>query len=261
MRIVEQFTCSKTGDPVANEDALWVGEQFCVVADGVTSKQNGRWNGKTGGQIAVECVISTVKTLSGSETAQHAFDFIQQSIRSLDLPVDIAPQASVLIYNHKRRELWSVGDCPFIINGTYHKNEKKVDGLLSELRKMTIDSLLLAGHTEDELLEHDLAREMILPFLKLQSNFIGSDSAYSYSVVDGLHSIRDITVIAIPKGSELILATDGYPDLKPSLTESEEALAQILEDDPLCYCIFPSTKGIIGNNISFDDRTYLRILT
>ena len=261
MRVIEHFSCSKTGDPAANEDILWIGDWFCMVADGVTSKHCARWNGKTGGRIAVECIISAVKKLSGDETAREAFSQIQETICALDLPEDIAPQASVLIYNHKRRELWSVGDCPFIINGTYHKNEKKVDQLLSTLRKMTIESLLIAGHTEAELLQQDLAREMILPFLKLQSNLIDSDSVFSYSVLDGTHPIRNIEVLPIPEGSELILATDGYPDLKNTLPKSEEALAKILAGDPLCDRLHPSTKGISKGNISFDDRTFLKILT
>lgn len=261
MRIAEAFTCSKTGDPAANEDALWSGDRFCVVADGVTSKNNARFLGKTGGRIASECVISTVQTFSGDETAQDAFQSIQDSIRALDLPAEIVPQASVLIYSHKRRELWSVGDCPFILNGTYYRNEKKVDQLLSVLRQFVIEGLLMAGHREEALLQHDLAREMILPFLKLQSQFIGSDSRFSYSVVDGIHPIRDLNVIPVPEGSELILATDGYPDLKSTLAECEAALKEILKSDPLCYRLFPSTKGITNGNLSFDDRTFLKILT
>ena len=261
MRILEQFTCSKTGDPNTNEDAFRIGEWFCLVADGVTSKHAARWNGKTGGQLAVESIMAAVEQLSGSETAQEAFARIRQAIREQDLPDDIFPQASVLIYNHNRRELWSVGDCPFILNGTYYRNEKKVDQLLSALRQMTIASLLMAGHTEDELLRHDLSRELLLPFLRLQSNLIDSDSEFSYSVVDGIHHGRKITILPVPPGSELILATDGYPDLKPTLAESEHALARILEEDPLCYRIFPSTKGISKGNISFDDRTFLKIHT
>ena len=261
MQIIEEFTYSKTGDPAHNEDALWTGEWFCMVADGVTSKNNASFRGKSGGQIAVASILSIVRSLSGDETAADVFPRIQESIRALDLPAEIAPQASVLIYNHKRRELWSVGDCPFILNGTYYRNEKKVDQLLSALRQFAIEGLLKSGYREEDLLRHDLAREMILPLLKLQAQFIDSDSAFSYSVVDGIHPIRDLDIIPIPEGSELILATDGYPDLKTTLAESEAALARILQSDPLCYRLCPSTKGISKENVSFDDRTFLKILT
>lgn len=261
MRILERFTCSKTGDPASNEDALWIGEWGCLVADGVTAKNTTRLNGMTGGQIAIQSILAAAETLSGSETAREAFARIQQTIRSLDLPAGLDPQASVLIYNHNRRELWSVGDCPFILNGCCFRNEKKVDQLLSAVRKMAIEALLTAGYTEEELLRHDLAREMLLPFLKLQSNLIGSDSDLRYCVVDGSHPIRDLTVIPVPPESNLVLATDGYPDLKPTLAESEQALAYILRNDPLCWHIFPSTKGISPGNLSFDDRTFLRIHT
>lgn len=261
MRIIEQFTCSKTGDPAANEDALWIGEHFCVVADGVTSKNSARFHGQTAGQIAVTAILSVAEMLTGEETAADVFLRIQQAIQSLDVPAELVPQASVLIYSHRRRELWSVGDCPFILNGRYYRNEKKVDLLLSALRQFTIEGLLKSGCKEEDLLQHDLAREMILPFLKLQSLFIGCNSEYSYSVVDGTHLIYNPDIIPIPQGSELILATDGYPDLKSTLAESEAALAEILKSDPLCYRLHPSTKGLSKDNISFDDRTFLRILT
>lgn len=261
MRVIEQFTCSKTGDPRTNEDALWIGEHFSLVADGVTAKNGVRWNGMTAGQAAAKCVIEAVEKLTGEETAREAFTHIQQTIRSMGFTPDLDPQASVLIYNHKRRELWSVGDCPFILNGVYHRNEKKVDKILSAARKMAIETLLLSGHTEEELLRHDLAREMMLPFLKLQPRLIDSDSELSYSVVDGIHPIRHLIVIPVPADSVLILATDGYPDLKSTLASSEDALAHILLEDPLCWRLYPSTKGISAGNISFDDRTFLKILT
>jgi glycerophosphoryl diester phosphodiesterase len=43
------------------------------------------------------------------------------------------------------------------------------------------------------------------------------------------------------------------------LAETERVLAQTIETDPLCYKIYKSTKGVVEGNISFDDRTYLRI--
>lgn len=73
---------------------------------------------------------------------------------------------------------------------------------------------------------------------------------------------------------DIILASDGYPELKSTLEESEQALHKILEEDPLLFRQFKSTKGKIvkppsfGDHsskktgaTSFDDRTYVRIRT
>lgn len=262
MKIIETFTLSKTGLPEDNEDAFWVGEDFCLVADGVTDKTKRRFHGKTGGQVAVECIVSVLRELSGDEDAHAVFDKVQARVRQFknadeDLPI----QASVVIYSRRHRELWSVGDCRYLINGELYQNEKKIDRLLSSLRAMIIEVLIRRGHTEEELLEHDISRDMIMPFLKMQSDFIGCSSDYGYCVIDGNRDDLDIKIHKIPGGSELVLASDGYPVLENTLAESEARLEALLRDDPLCYRLCPSTKGKSGNNISFDDRTYVKIIT
>ena len=59
-------------------------------------------------------------------------------------------------------------------------------------------------------------------------------------------------------GQDIILASDGYPFLKPTLAESENALAAQLDSDPLCIRSFKATKGLASGNKSFDDRSYVR---
>ena len=56
----------------------------------------------------------------------------------------------------------------------------------------------------------------------------------------------------------IVLASDGYPFLKPTLSESEEALAHLIAHDPQCTHEFIATKGLVEGNKSFDDRTYVR---
>ena len=57
----------------------------------------------------------------------------------------------------------------------------------------------------------------------------------------------------------IILASDGYPEVFNTLQESEDYLDYILKNDPLCYRIFKSTKGLKKGNLSFDDRAYVKI--
>lgn len=266
MIIVEKQILSKYGDTLHNEDAVWIGESFCMVADGVTSKSGRLFDGKSGGRVAVECIVATLQELRGDEDAETAFERIREKIQKFIEMHDIREsediQASVLIYSNKRRELWSVGDCQYLINGTYYKNEKKSDIVLSQLRRMAIEALLTEGYTEAELLARDTAREMILPFLKLQARFVNrKDTAFGYAVVNGQQAVSHIDIHPIPAGSELVMASDGYPVLKDTLEESEALLRQALEEDPLCYRHYPGTKGVSGTGCSFDDRAYLKIIT
>ena len=57
---------------------------------------------------------------------------------------------------------------------------------------------------------------------------------------------------------EIILASDGYPVLKPTLQQSERELEYIMREDPQCCRLYESTKGLKSGNKSFDDRTYIR---
>ena len=60
--------------------------------------------------------------------------------------------------------------------------------------------------------------------------------------------------------SEVVLASDGYPFLKPTLAASEAALVEQIANDPQNIRSFIATKGIVEGNKSFDDRTYIRFL-
>ena len=59
---------------------------------------------------------------------------------------------------------------------------------------------------------------------------------------------------------EIVLASDGYPFLKPTLANSEAALAHLIATDPQCVRYFIATKGLVSGNRSFDDRTYIRFV-
>ena len=57
----------------------------------------------------------------------------------------------------------------------------------------------------------------------------------------------------------VVLASDGYPRILPTLAASEEALAGLLAADPLCIGPLCGTKGVRPGNVSFDDRAYVRL--
>ena len=56
----------------------------------------------------------------------------------------------------------------------------------------------------------------------------------------------------------IVLASDGYPFLKPTLSESEEALEEQRRRDPLNITTFKATKAFRRGMNSFDDRSYIR---
>lgn len=82
-----------------------------------------------------------------------------------------------------------------------------------------------------------------------------------YSVVDGFPIPRQhVRVITLDFQSwEIVLASDGYPFLCSTLAESERRLQQQRIADPLNMGPdFQATKGFHPDNLSFDDRSYIR---
>jgi glycerophosphoryl diester phosphodiesterase len=168
---------------------------------------------------------------------------------------------SVAIFSAARREVWLIGDCQCVVDGQHHTVEKAIDRVLSSMRANYLEALLKTGATIEELRRHDRGREFILPMLKQQSQYQNSHAKhpYAYGLLDGFpvnaNSIKAISV----KGERVSLATDGYPRMFGSLEETEQYLAKILREDPLCFRLYQATKGMMEGALSFDDRTYLTV--
>ena len=98
-----------------------------------------------------------------------------------------------------------------------------------------------------------------MPLLRLQANLANHRGEYGYFVFDGFTDpTYPIHTLTVQPGDELVLASDGYPELKRTLAASEAALSALRRDDPHLVSRFPSTKGFEPGLRSFDDRTYLR---
>ena len=84
---------------------------------------------------------------------------------------------------------------------------------------------------------------------------------YGYPVLNGrgIH-LEHIIKYKVKVGDEIVLASDGYPVIKPTLEQSETYLKTILERDPLCIKEFITMKGLVPGNNSYDDRAYVRFI-
>ena len=169
--------------------------------------------------------------------------------------------ASAIIYSNQKKEVWMVGDCQAIINGKLYDNSKPYEQEIATRRV----ALIQQGMAPAE------ARKRIEPLL-IEAMLGGQNK--TYAVIDGFpiyregvwvvslkeHSSRDTLFSASNRSQEIILASDGYPFLKPTLAESEAALEHLIANDPQCIHDFIATKGLMAGNKSFDDRTYIRFI-
>lgn len=266
--VIEWLCASKSSNPDDCEDSLVVNEGYIVVIDGATSKNTARYNGKTGGKIAADIIALCFQNghLDSCTDYKTGISSIQTELKAYSNARQLEEKgvhlcASAIIYNAFKRQIWSIGDCQFILNGRHHTFHNKIDTVLSEARSIAVHMLLQSGITERDLLKKDLAREFIKDELMMQKYLENTDDEYGYGIFSSQGEVKSYTITEVPPGSEVILASDGYPELYDSLKESEERLDELIRIDPLCYKHFKSTKGLKSGCTHFDDRTYIRFRT
>ena len=273
MVIIEQYIEAKTGKPEQCEDGIAVNEHFVAAIDGVTSKNNFSFQAKSPGRIAMELIREVILGLNPQIDATGALEEINRHIRdwykehgfleNMREKTEDRCGASCVIFSSHKKELWFVGDCQALVNGEAFQPQKQADKIFSDLRALLIHSELAQGKTEEELLERDTSRERIFDLLKFQTKLQNTSCKreFSYYIVDGFDWDPALGLLVVPANKpngEITLASDGYSRLLPTLKETETFLSQQLREDPLCYKQFRNTKGRYRDNVSFDDRCYIR---
>ncbi len=270
MRVIESKIEGKKSLETC-EDGLVVTDDFIAVIDGSTSKTPKRLNPEMkNGRYAMLLISEYIREKMKAEAsvddfcrgvAAYLYDQVYEPLGVAERLASHPEErltASAVLYSRSRREVWMVGDCQAIIGGRLYENGKPYEQEIAEKRA----SLIKQGVAPAE------ARKQIEPLL-IEAMLSGQNK--TYAVIDGFPIYREgVTVVSLADEEcsndvatelgEIILASDGYPFLKPTLAESEVALAEQLAHDPQNINSFVATKGIVEGNKSFDDRTYVRFV-
>lgn len=267
MRTVEQFIKGKKADDSLCEDALYIGDKLVAVIDGVTTKGGRMICGRKSGRFARDVLLSTLENhpdlylLSPSDFFRFMNNELTQAVvNSGENPAKAEyPRAGMIVFNGYKSEIWNYGDCQGIVSGKLLDYSKTIDTINSTVRAMYLEAALLNGSTIDDLRKDDVGRTAILKNLVLQFEFENIEGEFGYPILNGINfNEKMIKTEIVPEGSEVVLASDGYPYLKGTLEESEKELQRLLQSDPLCFREYRSTKGLESAYLSFDDRTYWR---
>ncbi len=239
-----------------------------AVIDGSTSKSPRQArpdmrNGKLAMLLTTEAVRSAAPNASCADFCHHLTAAISNAYRQYGLDSDIIKNnpeyrftASVAVYSKAKEEIWMIGDCQCMIDGQLYENPKPAEEVNARKRAMIIDHLLKEGsETVESLRQHDKGRDAIIQ--AIIDSCTGQN--VSFSVVDGTEiAMQHVRVISAHGTGEIVLASDGYPHLMPTLKESEDELRRIISEDPLMTGEYKATKAVMEGNVSFDDRCYLR---
>ena len=289
MKIIESSIIGKKS-PEACEDGMVVTDDFIAVIDGSTSKTPKHLNpdmknGRYAMMLISEYIREELKAdASVDDFCQGVTAYIYNKVyeklgveeRLKEHPEERLT-ASAILYSRTRNEVWMVGDCQAIIDGKLYENGKPYEQEIARKRVELIEQGLSPAE----------ARKQIEPLL-IEAMLSGQNQ--TYTVIDGFPIYREgVKVVSVSdsssvqdsvpasdsvpcsdsasasgtisvSSSEIVLASDGYPFLKPTLAASEAALAEQIANDPQNIRFFIATKGIVEGNKSFDDRTYIRFV-
>ena len=295
MKIIESSIIGKKS-PEACEDGMVVTDDFIAVIDGSTSKTPKHLNpdmknGRYAMMLISEYIREELKAdASVDDFCQGVTAYIYNKVyeklgveeRLKEHPEERLT-ASAILYSRTRNEVWMVGDCQAIIDGKLYENGKPYEEKIARKRVELIEQGLSPAE----------ARKQIEPLL-IKAMLSGQNQ--TYTVIDGFPIYREgVKVVSVSdsssvqgsvsssdscsvqdpvscsgsasasdtipsSSSEIVLASDGYPFLKPTLAASEAALAEQIANDPQNIHSFIATKGVVEGNKSFDDRTYIRFV-
>ena len=289
MKIIESCIIGKKS-PEACEDGMVVTDDFIAVIDGSTSKTPKHLNpdmknGRYAMMLISEYIREELKAdASVDDFCQGVTAYIYNKVyeklgveeRLKEHPEERLT-ASAILYSRTRNEVWMVGDCQAIIDGKLYENGKPYEQEIARKRVELIEQGLSPAE----------ARKQIEPLL-IKAMLSGQN--LTYTVIDGFPIYREgVKVVSVSdscsvqdsvpasdsvpcsdsvsasgtipsSSSEIVLASDGYPFLEPTLAASEAALAEQIANDPQNIHSFIATKGIVEGNKSFDDRTYIRFV-
>lgn len=289
MKIIESSIIGKKS-PEACEDGMVVTDDFIAVIDGSTSKTPKHLNpdmknGRYAMMLISEYIWEELKAdASVDDFCQGVTAYIYNKVyeklgveeRLKEHPEERLT-ASAILYSRTRNEVWMVGDCQAIIDGKLYENGKPYEQEIARKRVELIEQGLSPAE----------ARKQIEPLL-IKAMLSGQNQ--TYTVIDGFPIYREgVKVVSVSasssvqdsvpasdsvpcsdsasasdtipsSSSEIVLASDGYPFLEPTLAASEAALAEQIANDPQNICSFIATKGIVEGSKSFDDRTYIRFV-
>ena len=289
MKIIESCIIGKKSQESC-EDGMVITDDFIAVIDGSTSKTPKHLNpdmknGRYAMMLISEYIREELKTdASVDEFCQGVTAYIYNKVYEklgMEERLKEHPEerltASAILYSRTRNEVWMVGDCQAIIDGKLYENGKPYEEKIARKRV----ELIAQGLSPAE------ARKQIEPLL-IKAMLSGQN--LTYTVIDGFPIYREgVKVVSVSdscsvqdsvpasdsvpcsdsvsasgtipsSSSEIVLASDGYPFLEPTLAASEAALAEQIANDPQNIRSFIATKGIVEGNKSFDDRTYIRFV-
>jgi len=265
IRVLEQFVEAKSNDRVC-EDIIVITDDFAAVIDGASDATGARFEGMSGGRLAAEVIAASIEDLPSDIDARSFTDTLSSALAAAvgELPPDTRwPVAVLTCTSAERREVWRIGDCRVVIGQLEQPSTFLIENAASRFRAAVNAALLAKGTSIEEILELDPGSQARRILTDNQQHLANRVGPWGYGCINGNQVPSEyIEVFSLPdEPTEVILASDGYTVVMPTLSETEAALARLIRDDPAAIGdLWPIGKSTKPGSNAPDDRAYLRLV-
>jgi len=242
---------------------------FAAVIDGATDGTGTMYGGRTGGLLAAETLAAEIERLSPQATARQFADRLTRALSAAAVQAGRRggssvrwPSASLVCLSFARDEIWRIGDCSFLVDGEPNLGTKRVDDAAYGFRAAINAALLASGTPLEEILRSDPGASSARALFDIQQHLTNTEGPWAYGCINGRRVPDQFVEVypLTPDVEQVVLASDGFPDPRPTLEQSEQRLRQLLELDPAAIAeLWTAGKALRPGANSVDDRAYLRV--
>lgn len=266
-KIIEKSVIPK--DPTrGSEDAIFESDWCVAVLDGHSGRGNhALYEGRTLGQIAVSAGLEAFSRMAPTTSVRSIVETLSAAVRTAlsGYPIKNPRPGFVFVaFLLERGIIFRVGDCQALVGTMPFQGELAVDTVIAGARSALLRSLLCNGESLDRLRAFDVSQDMVSTLIEnWQPQFCNAThSVFGYGDVNGgvIHPLHIARCDVGQSDAQVVLASDGYPELRHTLAETEAHLRFVLERDPLCISVWPCVHGVRSGCDRSDDCAYVRLV-
>lgn len=270
LKPIESNTVSKTGDAIGNQDGLVITGSYIGVIDAYQTRGWRAWNKMPGGLFARTVLERAIGNLAPGLDHREAFTLLHNALQSegakciegmADEEIYAFPMARVTIYSADKKQIWRLGDSPFVVDGELNRPRNEALEAAAAYRAQVLNKFLAQERDLYDLVNSDIGRSAIMETIAKEDRKADGVTALTARQGASLETILEhVEVFQLHDDQMVILGTDGYPHLLPTLDESEDWLMEEKDRDPLFINDYKALRGWGEYDGGYDDRTYVRFV-
>ncbi len=264
--VVEHYSAPATPG-AKSEDCIVVHEHFAAIVSGASVPGQPEVEGQSAAYFATKILSRAILTL-GPGTGPNRFanrltNVLGAAVEAKGLDDDVVwPAASVVCLSVPRREVWRIGTSAVAINSKVHYGTKTVHQAANAYRAVINAANMEKGMPVSAVRRDDPGAVAAQPIYDAMPYLVNTEGRWGYGSINGSPvPSAFIEVFELPPGPcTVILASDGFPEVRPTLGQTMHRLETLQSEDPagtdrlwmMGTALSPGDKSMV-------DLAYLRL--